>query len=123
LISIPARDAAIAAVDEAVPGGRVIAGREVDRVARASIASAGLTDHILHRTGHSLGADRVHGMGTNLDDIEFADDRPLLPGAGFTVEPGLYWPGRFGMRLEVSAILLQDRLWITTDRQQELTLL
>jgi Xaa-Pro aminopeptidase len=117
-----ARDAAIAAADAAARDGRSVAGREVDRVARDTIAAAGAADHIMHRTGHSLGSDHVHGMGTNLDDVEFPDDRPLLVGSGFTIEPGLYWPGRFGIRLEVSAILLPGGLKVTTERQDELTL-
>ena len=53
------------------------------------MARGGLEGHLLHRTGHNLGTDHVHGMGTNLDDVEFPDDRPLLPWSGFTVEPGL----------------------------------
>jgi Xaa-Pro aminopeptidase len=117
-----ARDAAIAAVDGAARAGTPLAGREVDRVARASIAKAGLAQYLVHRTGHSLGADHMHGMGTNLDDVEFPDDRPLLPYSGFTVEPGLYLPGRFGVRLEVSAILLPEGLSVTTERQDELTI-
>jgi Xaa-Pro aminopeptidase len=118
-----ARDAAIAAIDDATRTGRTLAGREVDRVARDVIASAGLADQIGHRTGHSLGTDHVHGMGTNLDDVEFPDDRPLLVGSGFTIEPGLYWPDRFGVRLEVSTVLLPDGLRVTTERQKELTLI
>jgi Xaa-Pro aminopeptidase len=117
-----ARDAGIRVVDDAARDGRRIAGRDVDRVTRGSIASAGFTGHVFHRTGHSLGTDHVHGMGTNLDDIEFPDDRPLLIGSGFTIEPGLYWPGRFGVRLEVSAVMLPDGLRITTESQEELTL-
>jgi Xaa-Pro aminopeptidase len=118
-----ARDAAIAAAGAAGRDGESVAGREIDRVARSVIAAAGLTDHVFHRTGHSLGTDHVHGMGTNLDDVEFPDDRPLLVGSGFTIEPGLYWPGCFGIRLEVSAVLLPDGLEITTEKQDELTLL
>jgi len=76
-----------------------------------------------HRTGHSLGVDHVHGMGANLDDVEFPDDRPLLTHSGFTVEPGLYWPGRYGIRMEVSAILQPDGPLVTTERQQALTVL
>jgi len=117
-----ARDAAIAAVDAATQAGTPIAGRAVDRVARASLTGSGYAERIVHRTGHSLGADHVHGMGPNLDDIEFPDDRPLLPWSGFTVEPGLYWPGRFGVRVEVSAILRPDGVRLTTESQRELTL-
>lgn len=118
-----ARDAAVAAIDSAAQAGKPIAGREVDRVARASISAAGFEGQLVHRTGHSLGTDHVHGMGANLDSVEFPDDRPLLAGGGFTVEPGLYWPGRFGVRLEVSAMLLPGGVRLTTESQSELTLL
>lgn len=118
-----ARDAAIAAIAAATRAGEAITGRAVDRAARRTIEAAGLTEQIFHRTGHSLGTDHIHGMGTNLDDIEFPDDRPLLVGSGFTVEPGLYWPGRFGIRLEVSAILLPEGPYLTTESQSMLSLL
>jgi Xaa-Pro aminopeptidase len=116
-----ARDAGIDAIGDALNAGRRITGREVDRAARAVIARAGLGDRFTHRTGHSLGIEHVHGMGTNLDDVEFPDDRPLLPGSGVTVEPGLYWSGEFGVRLEVSAILGTNAVEVTTERQQEIT--
>jgi Xaa-Pro aminopeptidase len=118
-----ARDAAIAAIDRAARAGRTLAGREVDHVARASVERADMAEYLVHRTGHSLGTEHVQGVGTNLDDVEFPDDRPLLPGSGFTVEPGLYLPGRFGVRLEVSAVLLTNGVRLTTESQQELTLI
>jgi Xaa-Pro aminopeptidase len=118
-----ARDAAVAAIAATARTSDSIAGRAVDRVARQLLAERGYADAIFHRTGHSLGVDHVHGMGTNLDGIEFPDDRPLLPYSGFTVEPGLYFPGRFGIRLEVSAILLPDGPRLTTERQDTLTVL
>jgi Xaa-Pro aminopeptidase len=118
-----ARDAAIEGIRAAVRGKRTITGREVDTLARDSVAALGLDRYLIHRTGHSLGIDHVHGLGTNLDGIEFPDDRPLLAGSGFTIEPGLYFPGRFGVRLEVSAVLTADDLVITTETQRELTLL
>jgi Xaa-Pro aminopeptidase len=118
-----AREAAIFAIDQAACAGHTITGREVDRAGRAAIERAGMSEYLIHRTGHSLGTEHVQGMGTNLDDVEFPDDRPLLPGSGFTVEPGLYLPGRFGVRLEVSAILLPGGVQVTTERQEQLTLL
>ncbi len=116
------RDVAIAAIDEALRSGTVITGQEVDRVTRDFFVNAALSNYLIHRTGHSLGIDHVHGMGTNLDAIEFPDDRALLPDSGITIEPGLYFPGRFGMRLEVSAIVIPDGVRVTTERQMELTL-
>ena len=121
-VAAAARDVAIAAISGAARAGAPLPGREVDRIARGVVVEAGLAGALVHRTGHSLGVDHIHGMGANLDDVEFPDDRPLLPYSGFTVEPGLYWPGRFGVRLEVSAILLPDRLEVTTESQGALTL-
>ena len=54
------------------------------------LIDAGFGDAILHRTGHSLG-ENVHGNGAHLDDYETHDERRLLPGTGFTIEPGLYF--------------------------------
>jgi Xaa-Pro aminopeptidase len=118
-----ARDVAAELIAEATRSGRRLPGREADRAAREFIVAAGLGDHLIHRTGHSLGTDHVQGVGTNLDDVEFPDSRPLLPWSGFTIEPGLYLPGRFGGRLEVSAILRPDDLQLTTERQVALTML
>ncbi len=118
-----AQDAAVARIVEATRSGTGVTGYEVDVVARALIANAGLGAYLLHRTGHSLGTDHVHGMGTNLDSIEFPDRRPLLAWTGFTIEPGVYLRDRFGVRLEVSTMLTPDGLEITTEGQRELTLL
>ena len=78
----------------------------------------------MHRTGHSLGpGPRVHGLGANLDDWETHDDRELVPGIGFTVEPGVYLP-EFGVRLECDVHLHPDRgVVVTTPVQRDLTLL
>jgi Xaa-Pro aminopeptidase len=55
----------------------------------------------VHRTGHSIDRD-LHGSGPHLDNFETADERTLIPGVGFSVEPGIYLPGRFGMRSEIN---------------------
>ena len=52
--------------------------------------AAGYGDYIIHRTGHSLG-ENVHGNGAHLDDYETHDERRLMPGTGFTIEPGIYF--------------------------------
>jgi len=94
-----ARDAAIALVESAAASGRDLRGWEVDRAARAVLDEAGYAAHVLHRTGHSLG-EEVHGNGAHLDDYETHDERRLLPGTGFTIEPGLYFE-TFGVRTEI----------------------
>jgi Xaa-Pro aminopeptidase len=97
------RDAALAAVQAGVSAGRPVCGWEVDRAARDSITAAGYGDSFIHRTGHSLGRE-VHGNGVHMDDYETHDDRRLLPGTGFTIEPGVYTP-RFGIRSEINVVV------------------
>jgi Xaa-Pro dipeptidase len=96
-----AREAAVAVVREAVERGRSIAGFEADRAARRVVEAAGYGDAFVHRTGHSIDRD-LHGSGPHLDDYETHDDRQLVPGVGFSVEPGIYLPGDFGVRSEVN---------------------
>jgi len=95
-----ARDAAVDLVQAAARDGRDLRGWEVDRAARAVLVAAGFEAQVLHRTGHSLG-ESVHGNGAHLDDFETHDDRRLLPGTGFTVEPGVYLAD-FGVRTEIN---------------------
>jgi Xaa-Pro dipeptidase len=113
-----ARDAAAALVEEAAQTGREVRGFEVDRAARAVLERAGYADHILHRTGHSLG-ESVHGNGVHLDDYETHDDRRVLPGAGFTIEPGLYFDG-FGVRTEINMFRGAREAVVTGPRQMEI---
>jgi Xaa-Pro aminopeptidase len=96
-----ARDAALDTVWKAARDGRPLKGFEVDRSARAVIEAAGYAEHFVHRTGHSIDRD-LHGSGPHLDDYETRDDRLLMPGIGFSVEPGIYLTGRFGVRSEVN---------------------
>jgi Xaa-Pro aminopeptidase len=95
-----ARDAGIRLVQDAARAGRELRGFEVDRAASAVLRDAGYADKILHRTGHSLG-ETVHGNGVNMDDYETHDDRRLLAGTGFTIEPGVYFDD-FGVRTEIN---------------------
>jgi Xaa-Pro dipeptidase len=118
---VRARDAAVALVEEAALTGRELHGWEVDRAARGVIEQAGYGDHILHRTGHSLG-ESVHGNGVHLDDFETHDDRRILPGTGFTVEPGLYFD-TFGVRTEINVFRGERDALVTGPRQMELVTL
>jgi Xaa-Pro aminopeptidase len=116
-----ARDAAIDLVQQAVASGRDVRGWEVDRVARATIERAGFGAQILHRTGHSLG-ENVHGNGVHMDDYETHDDRRLLPGTGFTIEPGVYFDS-FGVRTEINMVVGERSAEVTGPRQQEIVTL
>jgi Xaa-Pro dipeptidase len=113
-----ARDAAVHVVQDAARHGREVRGYELDRAARAVIEKAGYGQFILHRTGHSLG-ETVHGNGAHLDDYETHDERRLLPGTGFTVEPGIYL-GRFGVRTEINVVWLAGGPEVTGPSQQEI---
>jgi Xaa-Pro aminopeptidase len=98
-----ARDAAIGLVQRAAAAGQELRGWQVDRAASSVLRTAGYGEHILHRTGHSLG-ESVHGNGVNMDDYETHDDRRLLVGTGFTIEPGVYFDD-FGVRSEINMIV------------------
>jgi len=115
---VGARDAAVALVDEAARAGRDLRGWEVDRAARDVLEREGYGAWILHRTGHSLG-EQVHGNGVHMDDYETHDDRRLLPGTGFTVEPGLYFED-FGVRTEINVFRGAAEATVTGPRQQEI---
>jgi len=78
-----------------------VCGLEVDDAVREVIRERGYGDFFVHRTGHSIDT-RLHGSGPNLDNLESRDDRTLVPGVGFSVEPGVYLPGRFGVRSEIN---------------------
>jgi Xaa-Pro aminopeptidase len=96
-----ARDAALAAVWGAAREKRPLRGFEIDRAARDVIERAGFGPDFVHRTGHSIDRD-LHGSGPHCDDYETHDDRLVVPGVGFSVEPGVYLTGRFGVRSEVN---------------------
>ena len=112
-----ARDAAIAAVRQASMDGRPISGYEADRAARGTVERAGYGEWFVHRTGHSIDRD-LHGSGPHIDDYETHDDRQLIPGIGFSVEPGIYLPGAFGMRSEVNVYMGESGPEVTPDEPQ-----
>ena len=109
------RDAAIDLVQSAVRAGREIRGFEVDRACRAVIERAGFGRQFIHRTGHSLGVN-VHGNGVHMDDYETHDDRRLIPGTGFTIEPGIY-NDRFGVRTEINMFVTEREARVTGPAQ------
>jgi Xaa-Pro dipeptidase len=110
-----ARDAAVSLVETAHAAGRELQGWEVDRAAGDVLRQAGYGPQILHRTGHSLG-EEVHGNGAHLDDYETHDERRLMTGTGFTIEPGLYFPN-FGVRTEINVVLGPAGPEVTGPRQ------
>ncbi len=112
-----ARDAAIELLRERSRADRPVAGFEVDDRARGLIASRGFGDLFIHRTGHSIDRE-LHGSGPNIDNLETRDERLLLPGIGFSIEPGVYLQGEFGIRSEVNVLMSSDGPEITTPQPQ-----
>jgi Xaa-Pro dipeptidase len=100
-----ARDAAIAVVRDACARGEPVRGAAVDDAARAVITARGFGAAFTHRTGHSIDVRDLHGSGPHMDGFETREERVLLPGVLFSVEPGIYLPGRFGMRTEVNVAI------------------
>jgi Xaa-Pro aminopeptidase len=97
-----ARDRCVARARDAWQAREPVQGWQLDDAARDVLVAAGFGQYVRHRTGHSLSAGpKVHGIGVNIDNLETHDTRQLLPGLGFTVEPGLYLP-EFGVRLEIN---------------------
>ncbi len=115
------RDAAVELVESAVREGRDLRGFEVDRICRDVVTKAGFGPQFVHRTGHSLGTN-VHGDGVHMDDYETHDDRRLLPGTGFTIEPGVY-TDQFGVRTEINMFVSTGDAKVTGPRQQEIVVL
>ncbi|HEU4631261.1 MAG TPA: M24 family metallopeptidase [Gemmatimonadaceae bacterium] len=119
-----ARDAAIALLRRRAGGEPPIRGAEVDDAARAVIEARGLGAYFTHRTGHSIDARDLHGSGPHLDNLETREERLLIPGVGFSIEPGVYIPGEIGVRSEVNAVMTVDGVLITPEHyQQELRVL
>lgn len=101
------RDAAVNFVRARLKSGQRPLGWEVDDACRSVIAASGYGDRFIHRTGHSIG-EEVHGNGANIDGLETQDTRRLLPRTCFSIEPGIYLPGEFGIRSELDVYLSED---------------
>lgn len=110
---VAARDAAVEVIRED-PGAT---GADADRAAREALIARGYGDAIFHRTGHGIDRE-IHGVGPTLDSIEMRDDRRLVAGVGFSVEPGVYLEGRFGHRTEIDVYMREDGPEVTPSRIQ-----
>ncbi len=111
-----ARDAAWELVRGRWPG-EPVRGFEVDDAAREVIRRAGYGERFIHRTGHSIGTSD-HGQGANMDNLETHDTRQLLPMTGFSIEPGIYLTGDFGVRSEINVALTAEAAEVTGGEPQ-----
>jgi Xaa-Pro dipeptidase len=97
-----------------------IRGWEVDQACRDVIIDAGYGEYFIHRTGHNI--DRSdHGNGAHMDNFETHDDRLLLPKTCFSIEPGIYLPHEFGVRLEYDVFIHPDgHIQVTGGEQDQI---
>ena len=114
-----AQQAAFTFVRDSFRAGKVIKGADVDDVSRAVIRKSGYADQFLHRTGHSIG-EEVHGNGANIDNLETRDTRTLIPRTAFSIEPGIYLEGKFGIRSEMDVYVSENDAIITAPHQTEI---
>ncbi|MBA2684837.1 MAG: aminopeptidase P family protein [Gemmatimonadaceae bacterium] len=113
-----ARDASIALLRERIPQGEVVRGAEVDDAARNILTARGFGKEFTHRTGHSIDSRQLHGAGPHIDNFESREVRELIPGLGFSIEPGAYLTGEIGVRAEVNAFIAPGEVIITPEDYQ-----
>ena len=113
-----ARQRAVERVQSAMRKNEGICGFDVDDAARGYIREKGFAEYFVHRTGHSIG-EEVHGTGANMDNLETHDERKIIPGTCFSVEPGVYLP-EFGIRSEVNVYVSPGDARVTGEEQRQL---
>ena len=117
------RDAAVKFVQEKFARGETCYGWQVDDACRNVVKKAGFGRYFLHRTGHSI-TEETHGNGVNIDNLETKDERALLPGCCFSIEPGIYLEGEMAVRTEINMFIRHDGVpEVTGEVQQDLVLL
>lgn len=102
-----ARQLAFDLIQSRLDAGCDVRGYEVDACLQDFFRQRGMEQYLMHRTGHNIG-HRCHGVGANLDDYETHDDRTLLPGTMFSIEPGIY-TSRCGVRLEYDVHITPEK--------------
>jgi Xaa-Pro aminopeptidase len=117
---LEAREGACKFIREELTAGRRPAGADIDRKSRETLSLLGYAGAIRHRTGHGIDTE-VHGSGVNIDSVEFPDNRLLLDGSCFSLEPGVYFPS-FGMRTEIN-VYIKDGQPVISGKDRQFTLL
>lgn len=118
-----ARDKATKLIIDSFATNQPLRGCDVDNCCRQVIKDAGYGDYFIHRTGHNIGEDE-HGNGTHMDGFETNDTRLILLNTCFSIEPGIYLPGEFGVRLEQDILIdSQGKVHITGAPQSNIKML
>jgi len=118
-----ARDAAIEFTTEKFAKRQLCYGWQIDDACRGVVRKAGYEKRFLHRTGHSIG-EEVHGNGVNIDNLETKDERQVMPGSLFSIEPGIYLEKEMAVRTEVNMFVRHDGVpEVTGEVQEELVMI
>jgi len=120
-VVLGARDAALTFLQDSFSRGDPIQGWQADDAARSYISDHGFGDYFTHRLGHSI-YHTVHGEGVNLDNFETHDTRHVIPGVGFSIEPGIYLP-EFGVRSEIDAFMSESGPYASSPVQRDIVLI
>jgi Xaa-Pro dipeptidase len=121
-IVVGARDAVLKYLEDSFQQGTTVQGWQADEVARQYIEGQGYGPYFTHRLGHSISYE-VHGEAVNLDGFETHDTRRIIPGIGFSIEPGIYLPGEFGMRSEIDVYMSENGPYASSLVQREVVLI
>lgn len=102
-----ARNAGLRFIQDKFSNNQNCYGWEVDDAVRNVIKNAGYGEKFIHRTGHSIGRE-VHGNGVHIDNLETKEERQLIPGICFSIEPGIYLEGEMAVRTEIDVFITLD---------------
>jgi Xaa-Pro dipeptidase len=117
------RNAALEFIQARYAAKKPVYGWEVDDVCRAVVEKAGYGKQFVHRTGHSIGED-VHWSGVNIDNLETRDERQLVPGVCFSIEPGIYLEGEIAARSEINVFITPEgKVDVAGEMQKHLVLI
>lgn len=103
-----ARNTALEMVKTAFAENKQLYGWQVDDAVRKVIVDAGYGEYFTHRTGHNIG-EEVHGNGVHIDNLETKDERKIIPGTCFSIEPGIYITDKkMGFRTEIDVFVTDE---------------
>ena len=118
---IRAKNKSLAYIERQLTGGVMPRGYKIDEIANKAIIKVGHGKNILHSTGHSLGIDDDHG---SYPGLTWKNKEAIRKNLGYTIEPGIYLKGKFGIRSEIDFYVSNgNKLIVTTESQQEITLI
>jgi Xaa-Pro aminopeptidase len=118
---VEGREGAYHFIEEGFEHARALTGAMVDKKTRDILIGGGYGAALKHRTGHGIDTE-LHGSGANIDSVEFPDNRLLLEGSCFSLEPGIYFDD-YGLRTEIDVYIHGNRPVISQGERRQFKLL